>query len=647
MHVGVDIGGTFTDLAILEDGVLRIHKLLSTPHDPSQAMLAGLRAVTGDDLSRLESVAHGSTVATNAILERKGAKVAFLVTAGFRDLLAIARQDRPDLYALHPTLPPPLIPRERCFEVAERIASSGDVLEPLDLESLDAALEQVRASGSDALAVCLLFSFLNPAHEQAIAERARAILGDDFPVVLSSEVLPEFREYERASTTVMEAYVRPVMARYIGKLARSLPAPLRVMRSDGGVMGAGRVATEAVQTALSGPAAGVIGAVGLAKQRHIANLITLDMGGTSTDVALIPGQPTLRRDASVDGLPLRLPMLDIETVGAGGGSLARVDSGGALRVGPESAGANPGPACYGNGGTQATVTDAHVVLGHIAPEHFLGGTMALDVDAAQHAVTTLAAELHMSMEQTARGILEVANATIERAVRRVSVARGHDPRIFTLASFGGAGGLQACAVAERLGIRRVFVPRYPGVLCALGLLMAQVEVSRSRSVVRQLDADADYPDLAALAASLSQACSDELAAEGVAESARIVSVMADLRYLGQAYELSVPFSAQGTALYETFHAAHAAAYGHALHDRPVELVTLRARAQGLLPTPEFPWQPMTPHTVEGNLVLRDDLKPGAQLEGPCIVAQLDATTLIPAGWRAHVDGYLNLMVEHR
>lgn len=341
MHIGVDIGGTFTDIVVLEDGALRIHKLSSTPDDPSRGMLAGIADVTGGDMSAVESVAHGSTVATNAILERKGAQAAFLVTAGFRDLLEIGRQERPDLYALHPVIPPPLIPRERAFEVVERLDYTGDVLIPLDVDALDRVIDQLAALKVEAVAVCLLHSFVNPAHEQTVGGRLRAAFGESFPVALSSDVLREFREYERASTTVMEAYVRPVMSRYVQALVNAIPAPLRVMRSDGGVMSAARVSTEAVQTALSGPAAGVIGALHLAKLRHIADIITLDMGGTSTDVALCPGDVQLRRDAQIDGLPLQIPMLDIETVGAGGGSIARLDAGGALRVGPESAGAQP------------------------------------------------------------------------------------------------------------------------------------------------------------------------------------------------------------------------------------------------------------------------------------------------------------------
>lgn len=644
MHIGVDIGGTFTDLAVLEDGRLRIHKVSSTPDDPARGMLGGISDVTDGDLSVLDSVAHGSTVATNAILERKGARVAFLVTAGFRDLLAIGRQDRPSLYALHPTLPPPLVPRDRCFEVVERLDYTGAMLTPLDLDALDGVIAQL--GDVDAVAVCLLYSFVNPAHEQAVAARIRAVRGDAFPVALSSDVLPEFREYERASTTVMEAYVRPVMARYIRRLADGLPAPLRVMRSDGGVMRAARVEREAVQTALSGPAAGVIGALHIAKLRHLANIITLDMGGTSTDVALCPGDLTMRQDAHIDGLPLRIPMIDIETVGAGGGSIARLDAGGALRVGPESAGAQPGPVCYGRGGTLPTVTDANVVLGRIDPARFLGGRMALDVDAAHRAYETLGAAMGATAQDAARGVIAIANANIERAVRRVSVARGHDPRPFTLVAFGGAGGLHACDVADMLGIRRVLVPPSPGVLCALGLLLARIEVSRAKSVMRAIDASAVYDDLQAEAQRLLDDCAAELALERVPDARRIATVSAEMRYVGQAYELSVPFDPSGAVLAERFHAAHKAAYGHDLPGRACEVVTLRARGYGTLDAPSFAWQQMTPRDVEGGVYERTELTPGTRFDGAALITQLDATTYVPEGWRAHVDGYGNLMLEH-
>ena len=491
MRAGVDIGGTFTDLVLSDGGRLKIHKLLSDPRQPERSMLAGLEAITPGGLAALEQVAHGSTVATNAILERKGARAALITTAGFRDLLFIGRQDRPVLYDIHPRIPPPLIPRERCYEVQERLDYRGEVLTPLDMARLDEALDDVAQEGVDSIAVCLLFSYVNAAHELAVKQRIleRGIVSDDWQVVLSSAVLPEFREYERASTIALEAYVRPVMSGYIGKLEEALPAEtsLRIMKSDGGVMRAGRIRQQAIHTALSGPAAGVMGAFQLAKLAGYESIITLDMGGTSTDVALVSGEPQPRAESSIDGLPLRLRMLDIETIGAGGGSIARVDAGGALRVGPESAGANPGPVVYGLGGQQVTLSDANAVLGRLDSERFLGGKMALDMAAGERALAELAREIGLSVTEAAQGVIDIAAVNIDRAIRHVSIARGHDPRDFTLVAFGGAGPLHACAAAARLEIPRVLAPATPGVLCAMGLLLADVAVEYSHSVMRRAD----------------------------------------------------------------------------------------------------------------------------------------------------------------
>jgi len=648
MLVGVDIGGTFTDFAVLDNGTLRVHKRLSSPTDPSESMLAGLAELTGGDLLRLRGVAHGTTVATNAILERKGARAALLVTAGFRDILAIGRQDRPKLYALQPRIPDPIIPREHCFEIVERLDHHGEILLDLDMDSIDSACEAMRANNIQAAAVCLLYSFINPEHERAVRWRIHNLMGENFPVILSSDVSPEFREYERANTTAIEAYVRPIVSRYVGRLTVSIPAPLRVMRSDGGVMSAERVATEAAQTALSGPAAGVIGALHLAKLAGFDNLITLDMGGTSTDVALLPGMSPRRREGAIDDLPLRVPMLDIETLGAGGGSLARMDSGGALRVGPHSAGATPGPACYGRGGTLPTVTDANLVLGRIDPTRFLGGRMTLDIAAARHAFEPLAAALGMTVPDAAAGVLAVADANIERAVRRVSVARGRDPRQFTLGAFGGAGPLHACAVADRLGMRRVWIPRYPGVLCAIGLLLAQIEVGRSRSILIPVDADGQADLRLAVQSynTLRNECATLMSREGVVPSTAFLDATLDMRYQGQAYELPVSFTAlHAPALRGGFDLAHQAAYGHAFPTRPVEITAVRVRMCAQLPPPEFIAERQTPHALGGGMFERDDLLPGAVLDGPAVIAQGDATTYVPAGWRARVDGFRNLVVE--
>lgn len=650
MIAGVDIGGTFTDLVLSTSGGLVIHKLLSTPHDPAQAMLAGLDALTGGRLDSLARVAHGSTVATNAILERKGAKIAFIATEGFRDLLFIGRQNRPhdQLYALHPQLPPPLVKRELCFDLPERLDHTGAVLRPLDMDGLDAIIDAITALGVDAVAVCLLYSFVNPTHEQAVSERIRE-RGFVWPVALSSDVLPEFREYERASATALEAYVRPVMARYVGSLENALPVPLRIMKSDGGVMAARRVQTQAIHTALSGPAAGVIGAFHVAKLAGYDRIITLDMGGTSTDVALCPGEPARRPQSEIDGLPLRIRLLDIETVGAGGGSIAQLDAGGALRVGPQSAGADPGPILYGRGGTEITVSDANAVLGRLNPARFLGGQMTLDIDSAKNAMQDLADDMGLSLKQAAGGVVEIANANIERAVRRVSVERGHDPRDFVLVAFGGAGGLHACAVAERLGITQILIPRYPGVLCALGLLMADVTIEFSRSLLGVIQEDTPARLDAALNEMLA-AARGELTAEGIESLDMTFTPLVDMRYKGQAYELTLPYGrgigrGADRLLMAAFHAAHERTYGHALKNRPVEVVNLRLLAVGTIAKPAMHREEVVETDLVGTEFERESLSPGSAFEGAALVYQLDATTYIADGWRARVDGYHNLILQ--
>ena len=646
--VGVDIGGTFTDLVLSENGHLRIHKLLSTPRNPAEAMLAGLQAVGAVAGAR---VSHGSTVATNAILERKGARTALITTHGFRDLLFIGRQNRPVLYALQPQLPPPLIRREWCYEVPERLDHTGAVLTPLNLRALDKVLDQIAEEQIESVAVCFLYSFVNAAHEQAVRERIlqRQLL-DEAHISLSCEVLPEFREYERASTVALDAYVRPVMSGYLQTLENALPteSTLLVMKSDGGVVSAATARRQAVQTALSGPAAGVIGAFHVAQLAGDDHNITLDIGGTSTDVALCPGTPARRPETEIDGLPLRIRVLDIETIGAGGGSIARMDAGGALRVGPESAGADPGPIIYGRGGQRVTVSDANAVLGRIDAEHFLGGQMSLDLDSARAVVGQLAGQMGVSIEAAAQGVIDVANVNIDRAVRRVSIARGYDPRDFTLVAFGGAGALHACAVAERLQIPRVLIPRYPGVLCALGLLVADVQREYSRTVLQRYDADT----MARLAAHfdilLRQADSD-LEQEGIGRADRVINSLLDMRYAGQSFELSVPFSGDIVA---AFHDTHERTYGHAMRERAVEVVNARVQAIGKVTKPVFEPEAVTVYAAEPSGVKngvamyeREALQPGAQISGATLIFQLDSTIYIAPNWTALVDGYRNLIVE--
>ncbi|MEO8607284.1 MAG: hydantoinase/oxoprolinase family protein [Chloroflexota bacterium] len=665
--VGVDIGGTFTDLILSSDGGLTIHKLLSTPDNPAQAMLDGLNAITSGGLDALERVSHGSTVATNAILERKGAKTALITTQGFRDVLFIGRQNRPILYALQPQLPPPLIPREWCYEVPERLDFHGEVLTPLDILALDKILDDIAAQGIESLAVCFLYSYVNPVHEQAVRARIleRGLL-HEWQIALSCEVLPEFREYERASTVALDAYVRPVMSRYLTQLENELPqnVGLRIMKSDGGVVSAARARQQAIQTALSGPAAGVIGAFHIAQLAGYDHIITLDIGGTSTDVALCPGEPVRRPESEIDGLPLRIRLLDIETIGAGGGSIARLDAGGALRVGPESAGANPGPICYGRGGKKITVSDANAVLGRLDASRFLGGQMALDIEPARAAITQLANQMNLSVEAAAKGIIDVANVNIDRALRRVSVARGYDPRDFTLVAFGGAGPLHACEVAERLDIPRVLVPRYPGVMCALGLLVADVALDYSQSILQPLNTDT-LATIANHLETLTERAQVELTREGITPDRQQIRALLDMRYVGQAYELTVPYPLPLTPsplrregeqnIAQDFHEAHRRTYGHAMPERSVEVVNLRLQAVGVVEKPIFqrsdfvgarPVVLSIQHRADSvTLYNRDALQPGDILDSPALIFQLDSTVFVAPDWNARVDGYGNLILE--
>ncbi len=668
MDIGVDIGGTFTDLVMNLNGELKLHKLLSTPENPAQAMLTGLNTMSSQTLTKLHRIAHGTTVATNAILERKGARIAFITTQGFRDILFIGRQERLDLYALVPQLPPPLVPRSLCYEVPERLDHTGAVLTPLDLVALDLILDDIGQQKVDAIAVCFLFSYLNPIHEQAVKNRivSRGLLSE-WQIALSSDVLPEFREYERASTVVLDAYVRPVINRYFTYLENHLPAGsvLRMMKSDGGLVSVERAQQRAVQIALSGPAAGVIGAFHVAQTAGFEHIITLDMGGTSTDVALCPGKLVHRPESHIGDLPIRLRLLDIETIGAGGGSIARIDEGGALRVGPQSAGADPGPIVYGRGGEQVTVSDANALLGRLDADHFLDGGLKLHINDAQQAVEFLSQEARLTPPGLALGIIEVANANIERALRRVSIARGYDPRDFTLVAFGGAGPLHACEVADRLEIPRVLIPRYPGVMCAYGLLVADVTLDYGQAVMSTLSPIVLGQLTTSLKTFLAQAQRD-LRQEGIRDTAMVFQAQLDMRYVGQAYELPVPLAIDeeltASELNARFHEIHAQRYGHRLPDRPVELINLRVTAVGVSDKPEQTPETLTETDGTGALLGQKDavfhkgkgvinlydralVTPGTRFHGPALVFQLDSTVYIPPAWSMRVDAFHNLIVE--
>ena len=660
-QVGVDTGGTFTDLVLPDPaapGGWRAHKVLSTPDNPARAVLAGLAEACPGPAPR--RIVHGSTVATNALLERKGVPFALVVTAGFADLLSIGRQNRPDLYDLAVRRPPDLVPEHLRFEVAGRIRHDGSEHTPLDEAQARQVARRIAESEAQSVAVCLLFSFANPLHELRLGQ---ILAQTGLPVSLSHQVLAEFREVERAATTAVNAYVSPLMRRYLDWLGERLGPEdaLSVMQSNGGSITAATAAAEPVRTILSGPAGGVAGAHALGRLAGEERLVTFDMGGTSTDVALIDREPALALAAGIGGLTVRTPMLDIHTVGAGGGSVAGVDEGGALCVGPHSAGADPGPICYGRGGTRLTVTDANLFLGRLDPAHFLGGAMALRPDLAAEPMARLAADLGLSAEALAEGILAVAEATMERAVRVISVQRGHDPRGFTLFSFGGAGGLHAARLARMLGMARVLVPPNPGVLSALGMLLADVVRDFSRTVMLPAG-EAGPQALAELFAPLEAQGRTAMAKEGLDPAAVRLERALDMRYAGQSFELVVPW-APGRDPVADFSAAHERAYGHADPAAPVQVVNLRLRACGAPPRPRPEPRPLgsaTPpaaarlgrrrmvlegESVDAPLMQREALEPGNRFAGPALLVEYSSTLLVPAGAEARVDGWGNLILE--
>ncbi|MCB9155244.1 MAG: hydantoinase/oxoprolinase family protein [Caldilineae bacterium] len=689
MRIGIDIGGTFTDFVLWDEqaGALRTFKLLSTPDDPARAVLLGLQEI-GDRLSvngnrstglrplvtdhrllitdhgsPITDIIHGSTVATNALLERKGARTALVSTAGFRDVLAIGRQNRNDLYDFLAERPEPLVPAELRLEVAERIDRRGNVLTPLDAAGLPGLVEHLRALDVESVAVCTLFSFLNPTHEQAVAAVLRAA---GFLVSPSCEILPEFREYERASTTTINAYVAPVLDRYLGRLTSELgESRFRIMQSNGGSISADRARREAVRSILSGPAGGVVGAFHIARSMSHTRMIAFDMGGTSTDVSLCDGAIPVTGEGKIGGLPVRVPLIDIHTVGAGGGSIARIDAGGALRVGPQSAGADPGPACYGRGGRQATVTDANLVLGRLAPEQFLGGEMALDEQAGLDVLNRLAGEAGLaalpglSPAQTAAlGVVQIANTHMERALRVISVERGYDPADLVLLSFGGAGGLHACDLARALGIRRVIAPPVASTLSAFGMLAADVVKDYVQTVM--LPGTAGFREIREMMETLEQRGVADLAAEGAPRDLITLLPQVDIRYRGQSYELTVPLTAYFA---QNFHAAHQRIYGHAEPSAALEIVNLRLRAEGAVAKPDLPELPDANGVPANDALLfrrpvvtgtgvaavpffdGRSLRPGQQLSGPAVVVQPDTTVWLGHGDTATVDRRLCLVIE--
>ena len=634
--VAVDTGGTFTDLLLLDGGSVARLKVPSTPSDPAEAVLGGLRALLPD--GRAFTLIHGSTVATNALLERKGARVALITNRGFEDVIEIGRQNRPQLYALVGHRPPSLVDRNDRIGIAGRLDHAGvevEALEPAELESLAA-----RVRDADAVAVVLLHSYANPSHEQRVKE---ALAGASASLSASIDILPEYREYERTSTTVVNAYVQPLMSGYLGRIeSEGEAARMSVMSSNGGVLAVTRARTEPVHTVLSGPAGGAVGALAWAGLEGDDELVSFDMGGTSTDVALCPGQLLHTREFAIGGQPVAVPVIDIHTVGAGGGSIASVDAGGALHVGPESAGADPGPICYGHGGEDVTVTDAHVWLGRLPSDGFLGGERSLDRDAIRPHMERLAQRMGVSPEAAAEGVLRVASTAMVRALRVISVERGFDPKDFTLVAFGGAGGLHAAELAESLGAPSALVPPDPGLLSAFGMLSAPLRRESVQTLLVR-DGASDVDEAVAQALSETEAAARRgLIEDTGATGEPSVRHYIDARYHGQSFELRV----ESTDWRERFHGAHARRYGYERRDWDVEVVTVRTVAEhpgaALEVTPLDPAAaPLVPSTTtiweesgsrEIPAVWRDQLRPGHELHGPAVVQDYSGTTWVAPGW---------------
>lgn len=665
VRVGVDTGGTFTDFVYEAAEGLQIFKLASTPADPSRAITEGLRRIaqaTGARVKEIE-VVHGTTVGTNALLQRRGARTALVTTKGFEDVLEIGRQARPSLYDLDAVRPQPLVPGDLRFGVAERVAASGEVLVELDEESLDRLVKKLKRARIESVAVSLIFSFIHPEHERRIA---RALSSLNVPLSVSHRILPEYREYERTSTVVINAYLQPLMGKYLSRLQAEAPR-LRVMQSSGGSISASVAAHEPVRTILSGPAGGVVGAMEVARRAGLENIITFDMGGTSTDVALCKGdRMRMTREATLAGMPVAVSIMDIHTVGAGGGSIARVDEGGSLRVGPESAGADPGPACYGRS-QLATVTDAHLVLNQFGGAGLLGGEFPLDIARARAALSRLAEEMSeaagrkVNIREAAQGVLRVVRVQMERALRTISIERGFDPREFALVPFGGAGGLHAVELARALRIPRVVAPEMPGALSATGALAADVVKDWSRTVMLLAGESSQRIERAFKEMEFESAAALRL--EGFAEKYQRHERLLAVRYKGQSFELEIKWRPH-MSVSESFHSAHLARYGYAQSENAVEIVSARLRSTGLVEKlktrraaqvksrgrrarPTAYANVYLTERTSGRVAVynRDELRAGARLESPCIVTEYSATTLIPEGASARLDAYGNIIIE--
>lgn len=668
-RIGVDIGGTFTDVVTIRDGTVSVTKTPSTPANPEHGVIDGLEVVAADTAISFRDVtflAHGTTVATNAVLERTWADTALVTTEGFRDALEIGRQNRPDLYDFDADKPTPIIERDQRYSVPERLDERGRVETPLDESAVRAIASEL--GEVDSVAISLLFSFENNTHERRIAEILEQEI--DASISLSSTVLPEIREFERTLVTALNAALKPIMDNYVGKLERhmaelGIPTDLKIMQSNGGIISADVARTRPVRTLLSGPAAGVQGAAYVAELSGLPDVITMDMGGTSCDVSLVQqGDPVTSTEVTVGDYPISVPMIDVHTIGAGGGSIGWLDPGGALRVGPQSAGADPGPICYGRGGTRPTVTDAHYLLGRIDPAAF-GYDFTVDQDAVRTAMAEIGETLGKDITQTAQGLLDVANANMERALRVVSVERGHDPRAFGLVAFGGAGPLHACKLAGELDIPQVLIPRTAGVLSALGLLISDAVYDFSTSRVRPWD-EIDPANLESAFADFERTGADRLAGEATAFRDQVFERAVDLRYAGQSFDLTVPISNEidETAL-ETvarhFHERHEERYGHASPNEPLELVTVRLRAKGVVDDPDLDTVTQTGNvddavrsersvhfggdTHDTRVYDRAGLPPDGEFDGPAIIEGAESTIVVPPDQHVRIDRFRNVIVD--
>jgi N-methylhydantoinase A len=654
IRIGIDTGGTFTDFIAMIDGEIKTDKVPSTPDDPARAVINGVSGLLGS--RKVQQVIHGSTVATNALLEKKGARTALLTTKGFEDVIEIGRQTRSRIYDIMVDRLDPLVKGSDRFGLSERVGPFGELEEEVDTNAVKTITKELEERGIEAVAVCFLNSYTNP-HNEAIVEELLKN-GGEWSISASFKILPEYREYERCSTTVVNAYVSVLMSDYLERLGKDLGMKsLRIMQSNGGFISAHRATTEPVRTILSGPAGGVIGALELGRLSGQDEIISFDMGGTSTDVCLCRGEITTTTEADVGGYPVRVPVMDVHTVGAGGGSIAWIDRGGALRVGPMSAGADPGPICYGMG-DDLTVTDAHLYLGRLEEKWFLDGKVTLDNDRVEEAMNRLARKIGKTPDETASGIIEVANVNMERAMRVISLERGHDPRDFTLVTFGGAGALHACDIARDLYINKILIPSDPGALSAKGMLMTDVVMDHSASVLmewKEWSKDRSGKFFEQLEALAVKEITDEIGEDG-----RFHMVPSlDMRYIGQSYELNIGWSGGSD---RDFHRMHQVRYGYSSPEKPVEVVTGRIRVIGELPHPDISCEelsggdPSDARVGEKEVVFREgswktgiytreDLRPGNRIEGPAIIVEYTATSLISPSYSAVVDGYGNLILQ--